>query len=307
MLVGLDTSDDAGVYRLNAELAIVQTVDFFTPIVDDPYLFGQIAATNALSDIYAMGAKPLTALNIVAFPINCIDEGILQEVLRGGADKVREAEAVLIGGHTIEDNEPKFGLAVTGVIHPDRVWTNAGARPGDVLVLTKPLGTGIIASAVKGNLADVATVKAFHSTMTTLNKQAAELARRYSVSAATDITGFGLLGHAYEMAAASNVTLEISASKVPLLPQVIELAEMGLLTAGGYANQTYIAERVEISNEVPAALLDVLFDPQTSGGLLLSLPGTEVEAFLRECEAAGQQAWIVGRVRENRAAAVSVV
>lgn len=270
LLVGLDTSDDAAVYKLNEETALIQTLDFFTPIVDDPYQFGQIAAANALSDVYAMGGVPLIALNIVAFP-NCLPIEVLGEILRGGADKVKEAGALLVGGHSIEDNEPKYGLSVTGTVHPDKVLANSTAKPGDVLILTKPVGLGILNTCIKEELLDQALVEEAIRVMATLNKVAAELMIQIGANACTDVTGFGLIGHALEMAEGSNVSIELDSHFVPVIKGAIENASMGLVPAGTYKNRDYAGERVWIDPSISEAMIDVFYDPQTSGGLLISL------------------------------------
>jgi selenide,water dikinase len=285
LLVGIDTADDAGVYLLNEETALIQTLDFFTPIVDDPYLFGQIAAANSLSDVYAMGGKPLTAMNIVTFPVCKLSAEVLLAILSGGQQKIAEAGAVMVGGHTIDDDEPKYGLSVTGVAHPAKILTNAGARPGDVLVLTKAIGTGVLYTALRAELFPQGVAAAAQS-MAQLNRYAAEVMAHYPVHACTDITGFGLLGHAYEMASASEVDLEFDSRAIPLLPEAAEAAEMGLIPAGAYANREYL-KSVEFHSAVPVNLQDLLFDPQTSGGLLISLPGCEASGFLQQARAAG--------------------
>ena len=285
VLVGIATSDDAGVYKLNATTALVQTVDFFTPIVDDPYLFGQIAAANSLSDIYAMGATPLTALNLVEFP-NCKMPGeVLLAILQGGQDKVTEAGAVIIGGHTIDDNEPKYGLAVTGIVHPDKVWTNAGAQPGDCLILTKALGTGILASAARANLFPQG-VTAATASMATLNAVAAKVAEGFTVHACTDITGFGLIGHAYEMAAGSKVAIVVDSAALPLLPEAVEAATMGLVPGGAYANRSYLTTAT-FAASVLEPVRDICFDPQTSGGLLFAVPEREADKLVLALHSAG--------------------
>lgn len=295
LIVGIETSDDAGVYKINDETALIQTVDFFTPMVDDPYTFGQIAAANSLSDVYAMGGRPLTALNIVGFPINCLDAHILADILRGGYDKVSEAGAVIAGGHTIEDQEPKYGLSVTGVIHPRQVWTNAGARVDDCLILTKPLGTGILVTAAKAEMFSTEFGIAVES-MRTLNKQAAEILRSFTVHACTDVTGFGLLGHASEMAAGSRKSIVISQKALPILAGAVEAASMGLVPGGAYANREYL-RKISFAGQVPEPVRDVCFDPQTSGGLLVSLPREEGEAAIRALRAAGVScAAIIGEV-----------
>ena len=296
-MVGLETSDDAGIYQINAEQALVQTIDFFTPIVDDPFLFGQVAAANALSDIYAMGAQPLTAVNIVGFPLSCLDNGILRRVLDGGADKMIEAGVVLLGGHTVEDEEPKYGLSVTGIVHPQRYWSNALAQEGQVLILTKPIGTGIIASAIQADLVDPASVEIYHQSMITLNKYAADILHRFNVRGVTDVTGFSLLGHAYELAEASNVTIEITADAVPLLPQTLEMADMGFVTVGGYSNQSYLADKVVISTEIPENLVDILYDPQTSGGLLAAVDIDQLGAILEAYKSQNILVHVIGKVK----------
>lgn len=296
LLVSGATFDDAGVYKLREDLALVQTVDFFTPIVDDPYTFGEIAAANALSDIYAMGAVPLTALNITCFPVQGMDLDILGQILAGGAAKVKEAGALLVGGHTVEDPEPKYGLAVTGVVHPARILTNAGAHPGDLLVLTKPLGTGVIATAVKAELAGPEVEAAAIAAMRTLNREASQVAVAAGVHAVTDITGFGFLGHAAEMAEASQVSLEVEAGRFPFLPGAEELANMGLVPAGAYRNREYLGDKISFDSEVADAHRDLLFDPQTSGGLLIAVAREKVEELETGLKAKGTAAAVVGRV-----------
>ena len=295
LLVGTDTSDDAGVFLLNEETALIQTVDFFPPMVDDPYLFGQIAAANSLSDVYAMGGKPLTALNVVAWPLCKLPAEVLLQVLQGGMDKVAEAGAVLAGGHTIADNEPKYGLSVTGVCHPSRVRTNAGARPGDALILTKALGTGILTTAARLEMFGAGVAVAGKS-MSTLNKAAAQAMEGFEVHGCTDITGFGLLGHAYEMSAASGVDMEVYSGEVPLLPDAAEAANMGLVPAGAYANREYL-KAVSFDPAVPENIRDLLFDPQTSGGLLISIPAGQADALLADMKESGvEYAACIGRV-----------
>lgn len=285
LMVGIETSDDGAIYRVNDEVALIQTLDFFTPVVDDPYTFGQVAAANALSDIYAMGGEPRVALNIVAWP-NCVNPKFLGEILRGGADKVKEAGAVLAGGHSIQDQEPKYGLSVTGFVHPDKIFKNSGARPGDVLILTKPLGTGIVNTAVKADMASEQAKEEVIRVMTTLNQKAKRVIERYEIHACTDVTGFGLAGHSVEMAEGSQVTLEISMSRVPVQSEALEYAKMGLVPAGAYRNRSFTEERIELGN-MEEAWLDLFFDPQTSGGLLLSVSPKDGEAILKELEEAG--------------------
>ncbi len=272
LLVGRETSDDAGVYKLRDDLALIQTLDFFTPIVNDPYLFGQIAAVNAFSDVYAMGGRPLTAMNIVCFPKKTLDKAVLREILRGGLDKIHEAGALLVGGHSVDDLELKYGLSVTGVVHPERVMTNAGARPGDQLILTKPIGTGIIATAVKGKAASPEIEALAVRVMTELNRVAAEVMQEVGAHACTDITGFGLLGHALEMATASRCAMTLWGSKVPILPPAMEFAQMGIIPAGTHANRNFCHRSLQVHPDIPAFLLDILADAQTSGGLLIAVP-----------------------------------
>jgi selenide, water dikinase len=313
LLVGLDTSDDAGVVRLSAELALIQTVDFFTPIVDDPYWFGAIAAANSLSDVYAMGGVPLTALNIVCFPIKELPGAMLAEILRGGADKMREAGVHLAGGHSVDDPEPKYGLSVTGTVHPDRITTNAGARPGDVLILTKPLGTGILTTAAKRDALDPETLNIAVETMATLNRATAEAMRavgiggEQAVHAATDITGFGLLGHLSHMARASGVSLHLNTAAIPLLPRVRELAAAGYTTGGGSANAAYLSDIVTFAENIPADLRDVLLDPQTSGGLCIAVAAESADVLTSELAARGvEMRAVIGEVRAETAGTIEV-
>jgi selenide,water dikinase len=275
----------------------VQTVDFFTPIVDDPYDFGRIAAANALSDVYAMGGRPLTALNIVCFPQNVLDVSVLQQVLRGGLAKLHEADVALVGGHSIEDQEMKYGLAITGTIHPDKVVHNHTARPGDRLILTKPLGTGIISTAIKGNMVDRATVKLVTESMVALNRTAAELMLKAGVSAATDITGFGLLGHAAEMVAGTDAGFIIEADAVPVFEAARELAEMGMMPGGLHRNREFRKDMVDMDSRLPQTLQDILYDPQTSGGMLIAVAGNKAEDLLNKLRRKGvEAAAIIGEV-----------
>lgn len=299
LLVGLDTSDDAGVYKLTDDLAMVQTLDFFTPIVDNPYDFGQIAAANAISDVYAMGGKPLTALNIVAFPISTLDKNILSEILRGAGEKLKEANVTLVGGHSIDDKEPKFGLAVTGIVHPDKVRTNAGAKPGDKLILTKPIGVGILTTSIKKNLLSEEEVKRVTSVMATLNKTAAEVMEKYNVHATTDVTGFGLLGHGSEMAIGSNVGIIIEANQVPILPRVRELAEGGSIPGGTKNNYNHIEGVVTYPEHMDLIDRHILCDAVTSGGLLISVENSDAETLLSELQENGVEARIIGEVTEE--------
>lgn len=283
LIVGLDTSDDAAVYKINDEQAIIQTLDFFTPVVDDPYMFGQIAAANSLSDVYAMGGKPLTALNIVCFPSNH-DMDVLTEIMRGGADKVREAGALLVGGHTVDDEVPKYGLSVIGMVHPSKVLANNGAKPGDVLILTKPIGTGILNTAIKAELLDENDIDELSRIMALLNKTAAEGMETVEVNGCTDITGFGLAGHIIEMSKASHVTIEIEVSKVITFPKVIEHARMGIVPGGTYRNRDYLVGNMTIDENLEPVYQDIIFDPQTSGGLLVSLKADQAELLMKYYE-----------------------
>ena len=302
VLVGFDKADDAGVYKISGEIALVQTVDFFTPVVDDPYTFGQIAAVNSLSDVYAMGGKPLSALAMVCFPEK-EDPEILERILAGGLSKMVEAGCTVIGGHSVRDEEIKFGYAVTGTVHPERVLANAGAQPGDALIFTKALGTGVISTAIKKGQAKQEWIDAATLSMTTLNKTAAEVITqekfRGAVHAATDVTGFGLIGHAREMALASGVSLRIEAAKVELLPGAVECARAGFIPGGGKANEEFAAGCVEFATSVPSEVRKLLFDPQTAGGLLLSVSGEradEIVSALRERDVAAVR---IGEVREK--------
>jgi len=290
LLVGIEHIDDAGVYKIRDDLALVQTVDFFTPIVDEPYAFGQIAAANALSDVYAMGGVPITAMNLVAFPIQSMEIEILREILKGGLDKMREAEVVLVGGHSIEDQELKYGLAVTGLIHPDAILTNTGARVGDCIILTKPLGTGIINTAQKGGMAAPEAVQKAIEVMTDLNRKAAEVMKGFKVHACTDVTGFGLLGHLCEMLGAGEIGIRISLDALPILPKAEEYAGMGLVPGGARRNREFYAPKVQGANSCPPALLDILYDPQTSGGLLIAAAQEDAEGILGFLQEVGVKA-----------------
>jgi selenide,water dikinase len=296
----MEKAEDAGVYKLREDLAIVQTLDFFTPIVDDPYTFGQVAVANSLSDVYAMGGRPLTAMNIVCFPIKTMDIFILQQILRGGLNKMQEAGVVLVGGHSVEDDELKYGLSVTGVIHPEKVWLNSGAKAGDKLILTKPLGTGIINTALKGEMADEGLVAKSIKCMTALNKKASELAMEVEVHACTDVTGFGFLGHACEMIEGADVGMVIHSYSVPFFPEIQEFIEMGMVPGGLHRNREFRQHMVEVSPKVPSWVVDIFFDPQTSGGLLFCLPSPQAEKLLLKLHEAGiVEAAIVGRMTEE--------
>lgn len=306
LLVGLDTGDDAGVYKLTDDLAIVQTLDFFTPIVDDPYDFGQVAAANALSDIYAMGGTPVTALNIVAFPIFDLDKAILSEILRGASDKVQEAGCNLVGGHSIDDQEPKFGLSVTGTIHPDQIQTNAGARIGDQLILTKPIGVGISTTALKRGLLSDEEVSRVTAVMAMLNKSAAEVMKNYPVHACTDVTGFGLLGHLGEMAAESRQAITLMKDQVPVLPRVRELAEQGVVPGGSKSNLRHVKEAVHFDDRLDEIDQLILADAVTSGGLLMAVEAEQAEALLAELKDKGLGASLIGSVTDGPAGQIFV-
>lgn len=307
VIVGTETSDDAGVFRLRDDLAIVNTVDFFTPIVDDPYVFGQIAAANALSDVYAMGADPCTALNIVGFPRGSVDLAVLTAIIRGGAERARQAGVVVIGGHSIIDPEIKYGMAVTGTVHPDRVIRNVGVRAGDALVLTKPLGTGIITTALKRRKAPPASVRAAVASMIALNRSASQVMRRFAVHACSDVTGYGILGHAFEMAAGTPVTIVIESAKLPVLEGAERLAEQGFLTGGCRRNRDYLEDKIRIDRAVAPARVEVAFDPQTSGGLLIAVPETDAPALVRALRARQVNAAIVGHATPRDKARVRLV
>ncbi|MBI4527826.1 MAG: selenide, water dikinase SelD [Deltaproteobacteria bacterium] len=308
LIVGVETSDDAGVFRLRPDLAVVNTVDFFTPIVDDPYLFGQIAAANALSDIFAMGGEPKTALNIVCFPKEKMDIQVLGDILRGGADKAREAGVVVVGGHSVVDEEIKYGMAITGVIHPDRVFRNIGIQEGDALILTKALGTGIITTALKKGKASKESLQAAIASMATLNNTASAVMRNYPVHACSDVTGYGLLGHALEMASGSSVTLILESSKLPLLHRTARLAQKGYLTGGCKRNREYLKDKITIEKTVPEALVETALDPQTSGGLLIALPQKHSDRLVQELQDKGVKAsCVIGYATSLQKACVRLV
>ena len=298
LLVGFDKSDDASVYQVSEDLALVQTVDFFPPIADDPYTFGAIAATNALSDVYAMGGEPKLALNIMAVPRDLPREAV-HEILRGGYEKAYEAGVIITGGHSILDPEPKYGLAVTGFVHPQKVLTNSGAQPGDVLLLTKPLGIGVLTTANKAGMAEPQTMAYAAKLMTTLNKAARDVMVKYRVHACTDVTGFGLMGHGTEMAQGSGVELHIDTVGITLIPEALEFARMGILPEGMYRNRSFAEPHVD-PGQVPLEVQDLLFDPQTSGGLLMAVHPEDAEALLAELEGAVPAAQRIGEVREYR-------
>ncbi len=300
LLVGIETADDAGVYLINEETALLHTVDFFTPIVDDPRRFGQIAAANALNDIYAMGGQPLTAMNIICYPTKNGSLDVLAQILVGGAEKAKEAGALIVGGHSVEDKEPKYGLAVTGIAKPDQVLRNSTARPGDRLVLTKPLGTGIVTSAVKANMVPPEIEEAVSTQMATLNDRAAQAMREAGPSACTDVTGFGLLGHALEMARGSGVGIILEAGALPVIERAVEYATLGLIPRGAHANRCFLGDNVTFEEDVPLALQDIMFDPQTSGGLLISIAEERVQTLMDKLISYGvPQARVIGRVTRD--------
>ena len=298
VLVGLDTSDDAAVYQITEDCAMIQTVDFFTPVVDDPYLFGQIAAANALSDVYAMGGIPKVALNIVGFP-NCLSPDVLSEIMKGGADKVKEAGAILIGGHSIQNDEPFYGLSVSGLVHPGKIQKNYGTKPGDCILLTKQIGTGIINTAAKVNFASERAKNESYKVMASLNRKGKEVMDHFTVHACTDITGFGLMGHALEMAEASKVSFHLQSSYIPYIPESLEYAELGMIPAGAYANRKFQSPKVDVSR-ISTAFQDILFDPQSSGGLLYCIPMEEKNRALEAFEKANLDTTVscIGEVGE---------
>ena len=305
VLADMTGADDAGVYQISDQLALVQTLDFFTPVVNDPTLFGKIAAANALSDVYAMGGIPLTAMNIVGFPVPLVEQGVLTDVLNGAASIVSESGAAIVGGHSIENKEPIFGMSITGQVNPNEIWKNKGARVGDVLVLTKRIGTGIMNNALKADLFPTGTAQAIAS-MSTLNRMAAEVAHNFTIHACTDVTGFSLMGHSVEMASASKVTIHIKTYDIPLFNDVIEAAQMGLVPAASYGNRKAITD-VQVDANLDGVWTDILFDPQTSGGLLFSVPATEGPDLVKALYDVGVEgATIVGAVKNFSGLAVRV-
>ena len=298
LIVGYDKSDDASVYVLDDNTALIQTTDFFPPIVDDPYLYGKIAATNALSDVYAMGGEPKLALNILCAAEGMAEETI-REILRGGYDAAYEAGAIITGGHTIRGAEPIYGLAVSGFVHPQKVLTNASARPGDVLILTKPLGVGIITTGAKADMVEKEVLDRIYAQMATLNQAARDIMAGFHVHSCTDVTGFALMGHSYEMAQGSGCTIHIQVDKVPYHPEALELASMGLVPAGAYRNREYAAAGVAVRGKISRAMEDILYDPQTSGGLLFALPEQEAQACLARLKQVIPNAAIIGYVTEK--------
>lgn len=299
LLVGFDKKDDACVYKINDNTVSIQTVDFFPPMVDDPYTFGQIAATNALSDIYAMGGNPAVAMNLLCFP-SCLDPSIMHDILSGGYNKIAEAGAVVAGGHTIADPTPKYGLCVTGFAHPNEILTNSNAKTGDVLVLTKPLGIGVLNTATKAELLAAAKIRELTNVMTTLNKYAKESLKGLTVNSCTDVTGFSLIGHGYEMASGSNKTIELFTSSIPILSDALEYAKMGIIPEGMYNNLDYLQEFFKCSNNISQEMQDILLDPQTSGGLLLSMPEKDALEFLSRMELYNPWTKIIGQVTDKQ-------
>jgi selenide,water dikinase len=296
LIVGFDTADDAGVYRLRDDLALVQTLDFFTPIVDDPFDYGRIAALNSINDVWAMAGTPLTAMAITCFPKKGVDPAILTEIMRGGLETLNKYGVTLVGGHSVDNEQIMFGYSVTGVIDPNKVARNSGARPGDVLILTKPIGTGVISTGIKKGAASAAAVKGSVETMLTPGNFAAEAMREFGVRGATDVTGFSVLGHAWEMACASKVTIEIDAQSVPLLEGALELAAVGMLTGADKTNREYVGSNVQIAETVDSNLLRLLFDPQTAGGMLIAYPGSDAEKLLSRLRENYPQTAVIGQV-----------
>ncbi len=307
MLVGFDNADDAGVYRLRDDLAIVQTVDFFTPIVDDPQVYGQIAALNSINDVWAMAGTPLTAMAITCFPKKGVDPEILAGIMRGGMETLNKYGVTLIGGHSVDNAQIMFGYAVTGVINPNNIATNAGARAGDVVILTKPIGTGVISTGIKFEKTTPEVAASSVATMLTPGNHAAEAMREFGVKGATDVTGFALLGHAWEMAKASKVTIEIDAGAVPLLAGALELAAAGMLTSGDKTNREYVGADIEIADSVYNDLVKLLFDPQTAGGMLIAMPERESDALLERLHENYPDATRIGRVVDKAARSISVM
>ena len=305
LIVGYDKSDDASVYVLDENTALIQTTDFFPPIVDDPYLYGRIAATNAISDVYAMGGEPKLALNILC-AAEGMEDSVIREILRGGYDAAYEAGAIITGGHTIRGSEPIYGLAVSGFVHPDRVLTNSGAKDGDVLILTKPLGVGIITTGAKADMVEGDVLDRIYRQMATLNKAARDVMVNYNVHSCTDVTGFGLMGHGYEMAQGSGCTIHIQMDKVPYHAEALELAAMGLVPAGAYRNREFTKGGVRFADSVSLAMQDILYDPQTSGGLLIALPAHEAQACLQQLQEVVPESAIVGHVTQRQDAWIIV-
>jgi selenide, water dikinase len=306
LLVGFDKADDAGVYRLRDDLALVQTLDFFTPIVDDPFDYGRIAALNSINDVWAMGGTPVTAMAITCFPKKGVDFSILQEIMRGGLSVLTENRVVLVGGHSVDNEQIMFGYSVTGVIHPDKVATNAGAQPGDAIILTKPIGTGVISTGIKRAKASPEVIAESIANMMTPGKFAAEAIEKFEVKGATDVTGFALLGHAWEMACASDVTIEIDSTKVPLINGALELAAAGMMTGADKTNREYVGEDISIASGIDPNLLKLFYDPQTAGGLLLAIVEEKADDLLNELRQNYSRAEIIGRVGERGLKAIVI-
>jgi selenide,water dikinase len=306
LLVGIETADDAGVYLLRPDLALVQTVDFFTPIVDDPYLYGRISALNSINDVWAMGGTPITALAITCFPKKGLDFSILADIMRGGLDTLTEHNVALLGGHSVDDPQIMFGYAVTGTIHPEQIITNRGALVGDVIILTKPIGTGVVSTGIKFGKADEATTKASLDTMLLAGREASELMQEFGAHAATDVTGFSLLGHAWEVTRASNVTIELDAQSIPTIPGALELAAAGLVTSGDKTNRAYVGSEAQLGDAVSLELSRLLFDPQTAGGLLISIDAARADALIARLNQTYTRAARIGRVTERGAHSIVV-
>lgn len=306
LLVGIETSDDAAVYKIDDNTAIIQTVDFFTPVVDDPYIYGQIAAVNSLSDVYAMGGTPKLAMNIICFP-SCLDSNIVAEILKGGYDKIKEAGALLIGGHTIEDEEPKYGLSVSGFINPKDVVTNANAKVGDVLILTKPIGSGILNLAYRGELIKDKEYNSLIENMLTLNSFARDKMMEVGINACTDITGFGLLGHMIEMSEGSDVSIKLYSKDIPILEGALEYAKMGLVPEGAYSNEKFIKDKIKVNDTVERVLLDILYDPQTSGGLLISVAKEKSNKLLELLKENTTDYSVIGEVIDKRNYEIEII
>jgi selenide,water dikinase len=299
LLVGYETQDDAGIYRLNDDIAIITTADYITPPVNDPFVFGQIAAANALSDVYAMGGRPVTCLNLAGFPSNKLDQDILNQIIAGGLSKITEAGAVLAGGHTIDDDEPKYGLAVTGIVHPDKYWTNTGARPGDILILTKPIGSGVLFNANLKNWVSSQALNQCLAVIKSLNKTAAEIMQEFEIHAATDITGFGLSGHAFEMASGSGVRLEFNLDDIPVMQEALEMYAKGVSTGVNRHNRQLVENHLRFEKNVPEWHREIVYDPQTSGGLMVAIPGGQGPKLITALKAAGvEQSCIIGSVQK---------
>jgi len=306
LLVGLQTKDDAGVYKLNENTALIQTMDFFTPMVDDPYTFGQIAAANALSDVYAMGGSPILAMNIVCFP-QCEDIKILRQILLGGLSKIQEADVLLVGGHTVDDLEPKYGLSVTGIVHPEKLISNSNARCGDLLFLTKPLGNGVIATSIKAEMVSQEAYIEAVEWMSMLNNKASEAMQEVGVNAATDVTGFGLLGHLYEMCISSNVKAEIYSDNIQFMQDSLYYATLGLIPGGAYTNREYLINKVDINNSIDANIRDLLFSPETSGGLLIAVTENNASNLISAMQKRNCSCFMIGRIVEKIPSLIRVI